>query len=228
MNDTLWRLMGIKSSPFGSFCFSFFFLWLLLQLKRYVVTIDGYKDVPSSNEQALLKAVAIQPVSVGICGSERAFQLYSKGIFTGPCSTSLNHAVLIVGYGSENGIDYRIINNSWGKSWGMSGFMHMLQNSGNSAGVCGINTLASYPIKTYPNPPPPPPPSPTPTKCDIFTSCSQGETCCANRIFGICFGGSVASSSLQLVATIISIVVLVIIQFVVSKSSNVSSELGMV
>jgi len=49
----------------------------LFQLKRRVVTIDGYVDV-SPNEEALLKAVAAQPVSVGICGSERAFQLYSK------------------------------------------------------------------------------------------------------------------------------------------------------
>lgn len=156
------------------------------KLKRHVVTIDGYKDVPSNNEKQLLKAVATQPVSVGICGSERAFQLYSKGIFTGPCSTALDHAVLIVGYGSENEVDYWIIKNSWGKSWGMNGYMHMQRNSGNSAGVCGINTLASYPVKTHPNPPPHPPP--VPVKCNIFTSCSQGETCCcANQILWICF-----------------------------------------
>jgi hypothetical protein len=42
------------------------------------VTIDGYTDVPPNNEKQLLQAVAAQPVSVGICGSERAFQLYSK------------------------------------------------------------------------------------------------------------------------------------------------------
>lgn len=50
----------------------------MMQLKRHVVTIDSYIDVPPSNEQLLLQAVAIQPVSVGLCGSERAFQLYSK------------------------------------------------------------------------------------------------------------------------------------------------------
>lgn len=42
------------------------------------MTIDGYTDVPPNNEKQLLQAVAAQPVSVGICGSERAFQLYSK------------------------------------------------------------------------------------------------------------------------------------------------------
>ncbi|KAF2310031.1 hypothetical protein GH714_006250 [Hevea brasiliensis] len=156
------------------------------KLRRRVVTIDGYTDVPQNNEKALLEAVANQPVSVGICGSERAFQLYSKGIFTGPCSTSLDHAVLIVGYGSENGEDYWIVKNSWGKNWGMSGYMHMLRNSGNSRGVCGINMLASYPKKTSPNPPPPSPPGPT--RCDLFTRCGEGETCCCtHHIFGICF-----------------------------------------
>lgn len=50
----------------------------LLQLKRHVVTIDGYTDVPENNEKLLLQAVAAQPVSVGICGSERAFQFYSS------------------------------------------------------------------------------------------------------------------------------------------------------
>ncbi|KAH9758875.1 hypothetical protein KPL71_016827 [Citrus sinensis] len=132
----------------------------VLQLNRHIVTIDGYKDVPENNEKQLLQAVVAQPVSVGICGSERAFQLYSSGIFTGPCSTSLDHAVLIIGYDSENGVDYWIIKNSWGRSWGMNGYMHMQRNTGNSLGICGINMLASYPTKTGQNPPPSPPPVP--------------------------------------------------------------------
>lgn len=48
------------------------------QMNRHVVTIDGYVDVAPNNEEQLLQAVAAQPVSVGLCGSERAFQLYSK------------------------------------------------------------------------------------------------------------------------------------------------------
>ncbi|XP_074587762.1 low-temperature-induced cysteine proteinase [Curcuma longa] len=159
------------------------------KLKRRVVTIDGYKDIPPNNEKLLLQAVAQQPVSVGICGSERSFQLYSKGIFTGPCSTALDHAVLIVGYGSENGVDYWIVKNSWGKSWGMNGYMHMLRNSNDSYGMCGINMLASFPTKTSPNPPPAPPPGPT--KCSALTYCPAGSTCCCSwRILGLCLSWS--------------------------------------
>ncbi|KAJ0577935.1 putative actinidain [Helianthus annuus] len=155
------------------------------KLKTHVVTIDGYNDVPENKEDQLLQAVATQPVSVGICGSERAFQLYSTGIFTGPCSTALDHAVLIVGYDSKDGVDYWIIKNSWGTSWGMDGYMYMARNIGDSNGLCGINMLASYPIKTSPNPPPSP--TPKPVKCNLFSWCGEGETCCcATKILGIC------------------------------------------
>jgi hypothetical protein len=42
------------------------------------VTIDGYTDVPTNDEEQLLQAVATQPVSVGIAGSGMEFQFYSK------------------------------------------------------------------------------------------------------------------------------------------------------
>ncbi|KAF4358292.1 hypothetical protein F8388_014562 [Cannabis sativa] len=180
------------------------------KLKRHVVTIDGYTDVAPNNEKQLLQAVAAQPVSVGICGMRESVSallqglfpnggqynliyiltsistcLIWQGIFKGPCSTSLDHAVLIVGYDSQNGVDYWIVKNSWGRQWGMDGYIHIERNNGNSQGICGINMLASYPTKTSPNPPPSP--APGPTKCDLFSRCGVGETCCcAHSFFGIC------------------------------------------
>jgi cathepsin L len=43
-----------------------------------VATIDGFVEVASNSEMALQEAVAIQPVSVAIEASGRAFQLYSS------------------------------------------------------------------------------------------------------------------------------------------------------
>lgn len=48
-----------------------------IQEDSHVVTIDDYEDVPYNDEDALLKAVASQPVSVAIEGGGRDFQLYS-------------------------------------------------------------------------------------------------------------------------------------------------------
>ncbi|KAL8200567.1 hypothetical protein R6Q57_011906 [Mikania cordata] len=116
--------------------------------KAKIVSIDGYEDVPPMNEKALMKAVAHQPVSVGIEASGRDFQLYSSGVFTGSCGTELDHGVVVVGYGSENGKDYWIVRNSWGTNWGEDGYFRMERNVfGSRTGKCGITMMASYPVK---------------------------------------------------------------------------------
>ena len=57
------------------------------------------------NEQALMAAVAKQPVSVAIEADEMAFQFYSGGVLTSGCGTNLDHGVLLVGYGTDdNGV----------------------------------------------------------------------------------------------------------------------------
>ncbi|XP_026381523.1 cysteine proteinase COT44-like [Papaver somniferum] len=71
------------------------------------------------NGKGLLKDVVTQPVSVGICGSDAAFQLYLlKGSFSRSCSMHLDHAMLTVGQGFENGVNYWILKISWETSWG--------------------------------------------------------------------------------------------------------------
>ncbi|EOY28037.1 hypothetical protein QUC31_012812 [Theobroma cacao] len=111
------------------------------------VQILGYEDVPHKNEEALLKAASQQPVSVALDGNGTAFQFYSGGVFTGPCRTSLNHAVTVVGYGtSEDGSKYWLIKNSWGKSWGENGYMRIKRDFNSKKGLCGIAKRASYPV----------------------------------------------------------------------------------
>ncbi|CAL5041191.1 unnamed protein product [Urochloa decumbens] len=112
-----------------------------------VVTIDNFVDVATNNETALQEAVAIQPVSVAIDASGRAFQHYKSGIFNGICGTKLDHGVTVVGYGSEDGKDFWIVKNSWSAGWGEGGYIRMARNVPSPRGKCGIAMDASYPVK---------------------------------------------------------------------------------
>jgi C1A family cysteine protease len=55
---------------------------------------------------------------VGVDASGLAFKFYKSGIIKKLCGDSIDHAVLLVGYGSEGGVDYWVVKNSWGASWG--------------------------------------------------------------------------------------------------------------
>ncbi|KAK3143411.1 hypothetical protein QOZ80_4AG0299980 [Eleusine coracana subsp. coracana] len=150
-----------------------------------VVSIDGFEDVPANDEKSLQKAVAHQPVSVAIEAGGREFQLYKSGVFSGKCGTSLDHGVVAVGYGTDNGKDYWIVRNSWGPKWGEAGYVRMERNINATSGKCGIAMMASYPTKTGANPPKPSPTPPTPPPpvapenvCDENFSCEADSTCC--------------------------------------------------
>lgn len=108
--------------------------------------IKDYRFIPKGDEQALADAVAtIGPITVGIDADHTSFLFYSSGIYEEPnCNpNNLSHAVLLVGYGSEQGQDYWIIKNSWGSGWGEGGYMRLIRNGENS---CGIASYALYPI----------------------------------------------------------------------------------
>jgi len=108
---------------------------------KSVTTISGYTDVQAQSDSALMAAVAIGPVSVAIEADQQAFQFYQSGVFKAACGTNLDHGVLIVGYGTESGADYWIVKNSWGATWGMSGYILMVRGKDE----CGINSDPSYP-----------------------------------------------------------------------------------
>lgn len=115
--------------------------------KASAAKITGYEDVPTNDENALMKAVANQPVSVAIDASGSDFQFYSSGVFTGSCGTELDHGVTAVGYGVDidSKTEYWLIKNSWGGSWGEDGYIRMQRGIDADEGMCGIAMEPSYP-----------------------------------------------------------------------------------
>ena len=87
--------------------------------------IHDYNDVEPSSDDAMMTALMQQPVSIAIQADQKEFQLYQSGVFTGSCGVELDHGVLVVGYGSENGEDYYLVKNSWSTSWGDNGYIKL-------------------------------------------------------------------------------------------------------
>jgi len=107
---------------------------------KAAITVVG-KTLISTDETDIKNALySLGPISVAINASS-SLQFYSKGIIdldSTKCSPeALDHAVIIVGYGTENGLDFWIVKNSWG-NWGEDGYFRMSRGKG----TCGINTNA--------------------------------------------------------------------------------------
>jgi len=99
--------------------------------------IRSYAYVAQSTA-AMETAVAAGPVSIVI---EASLQFYKSGVMTSQCGTSYNHAVLLVGYGTDSkGGDYWKVKNSWGANWGEEGYFRLCRNCNrnNGLGQCGI------------------------------------------------------------------------------------------
>jgi C1A family cysteine protease len=70
---------------------------------------------------------------------------YTGGIYSYKnCTTNTNHAVLAVGWGTQNGTNYWIIKNSWGSTWGESGYFRIVRG----VNMCGIEGMVWWPIIT--------------------------------------------------------------------------------
>ena len=112
-----------------------------------VVHMSSCSDVKPNDQVSLKGAVAQQPVSIAIEADTKYFQSYSSGVLTSSsCGTNLDHGVLIVGYGEEDGQKYWLVKNSWGTTWGDKGYVKIARSdSTDDAGICGIAMDPSFP-----------------------------------------------------------------------------------
>lgn len=101
--------------------------------------------IPSRSYSKLLSAIVQQPVSVALdMNPEMAF--YKSGLYDGKCTSSLNHGMLLVGYGGAQAEKYFWrVKNTLGASWGIDGFMELKRVESDGDGKCGIQIWPSVP-----------------------------------------------------------------------------------
>eukprot|EP01059_Diplonema_ambulator_P012855 TRINITY_DN2332_c0_g2_i1.p1 TRINITY_DN2332_c0_g2~~TRINITY_DN2332_c0_g2_i1.p1 ORF type:complete len:383 (+),score=91.74 TRINITY_DN2332_c0_g2_i1:57-1151(+) len=103
-----------------------------------VVGVTSFVTLPTNNYTALLTAVAtIGPVAISAAAD--AWQSYESGVFSKDCGYDVDHGIQLVGYGEEaSGQLYWIVRNSWGYSWGESGYIRIARyGEGNEP--CGMD-----------------------------------------------------------------------------------------
>jgi len=81
-----------------------------------------------------MDANILQSYKSGIIKPGRIFDTCSK--------TQLDHAINIVGYGTQGKEDFWIVRNSWGTSWGEQGYFRIIRGEG----ACGLNAGVVFPL----------------------------------------------------------------------------------
>jgi len=103
-----------------------------------VASNDGFVQLESNNYADLLTAVATKgPIAISVAAGGLGWQLYGGGIFSGT-SFVMDHAVQLVGYGSDKGKMYWTVRNSWAASWGEKGYIR-LERFGEGKEPCGVD-----------------------------------------------------------------------------------------
>ena len=104
--------------------------------KSPLLKVTGYKKLDDFVDEEEKKNFLYENGPLAVLINATPLQTYTGGILDfDKCSTVVNAAVLLIGYGNENGVDYWICKNSWGVSLGEKGYFRVVRGKE----MCGIN-----------------------------------------------------------------------------------------
>ncbi|KAM7414552.1 hypothetical protein PAMA_019391 [Pampus argenteus] len=116
------------------------------QSERAAAFVKEVVNITAYDEMSMVEAVSnLNPVSFAFEVTSD-FMNYHQGVYTSTechkTTDKVNHAVLAVGYGEENGTPYWIVKNSWGPNWGTDGYF-LIERGKN---MCGLAACSSFPV----------------------------------------------------------------------------------
>ena len=97
---------------------------------------DAWKRIRALADQIRADIAKNGPIEVGMWEFD-GFESYKHGIYERPkWSTQWlgGHAVVITGWGVEKGMDYWLVQNSYGRKWGEKGYFRIRRGT-NEAGI---------------------------------------------------------------------------------------------
>lgn len=106
-----------------------------------VAGITGFVALPYNNYTSLMNAV-VNVGPIAISAAAEPWQFYESGVFSSPCGTDVDHAIVLEGYGTDSasGQNYYLVRNSWGTGWGEAGYIRVLRQADGQAPPCGTDT----------------------------------------------------------------------------------------
>lgn len=113
-------------------------------ISSLLINITFEEIIQVNNSESELKEALFEngPIIVSLFVTTR-WKLYKSGVwYDKKCADVANHSMLLVGYGRENGRDYWLIKNSWGKDWGEKGYIKIARNIHEN--YCGITSESLY------------------------------------------------------------------------------------
>jgi predicted secreted protein len=103
----------------------------------YHEKIISFKEIATTPTTSQIKEAIYTygPVWAGVVAGNN-FSAYSSGVFTKSDAGELNHAILLVGW--DDATSSWVLRNSWGASWGESGYMRI------KYGTCQVGAQGTY------------------------------------------------------------------------------------